>query len=215
MLLHERKACRAGFKHIAGVDEAGRGPLAGPVVACALVLRDTCFKNRIDDSKKLNPSARLLAYKEIIKKAYFGIGTVNERIIDEVNIYNATKRAMREAVSDLAVKPDLLLVDGKIKFTTHFKCSHIIKGDSKSLSIACASIIAKVTRDKLMARLHKKFPRYNFAKHKGYGTKEHMARIEEYGPCPIHRRSFNPVKQLVSTGIRVLTKTDISTILKR
>lgn len=197
MLLHERKARRAGFKHIAGVDEAGRGPLAGPVVACALVLRDTRFRNRIDDSKKLSSSARLLAYKEIIKKAHFGIGMISERKIDEINIYNATKRAMQEAVGNLAVKPDFLLVDGNIKFTTRVSCSHIIKGDSKSLSIAAASIIAKVTRDKLMERLHKKFPRYNFAQHKGYGTKEHMALIEEYGPCPIHRRSFSPVRQLV------------------
>ena len=197
MLRYERKARKAGFRYIAGVDEAGRGPLAGPVVACALVLRDTRFRNRIDDSKKLTPSARLLAYKEIVRKAHFGIGTVSERKIDEINIYNATKRAMQEAVGNLAVKPDLLLVDGNVKFTTRLRCSHIIKGDSKSLSIAAASIVAKVTRDKVMERLHKKFPRYNFARHKGYGTKEHMARLKEHGPCPIHRRSFNPVKQLV------------------
>ncbi|MCQ9206332.1 MAG: ribonuclease HII [Omnitrophica bacterium] len=209
MLLHERKARRVGYRHIAGVDEAGRGPLAGPVVACALVLRDTRFKNRIDDSKKLTPRARLLAYREIIRKAHFGIGTISERTIDEINIYNATKRAMQEAVGNLAIKPDFLLVDGKIKFTTRFRCSHIIRGDSKSLSIACASIVAKVTRDRMMERLHKKFPRYNFAKHKGYGTKEHMARIDEYGPCPIHRRSFRPVK-FYSEGTFHLLKTEKS-----
>lgn len=195
-LFHEQKALKAGFKRIAGIDEAGRGPLAGPVVACALLLKDTHFKRKIDDSKRLTPKQRLLAYKEILKKAHFGLGMQNEKAIDNINIYRATGKAMEEAVRNLTVKPDFLLVDGRIKLTTPCKREHITGGDSKSLTIACASIVAKVTRDKIMIGYHKKFPRYGFVRHKGYGTREHMCSIKKHGPCPIHRFTFNPVKQL-------------------
>lgn len=198
MLYHERKARKAGFKHIAGIDEAGRGPLAGPVVAAALLLKKTRFKHKIDDSKKLTPRARLLAYGEILKNARVGVGIVSEKTIDAINIYNATARAMEKAVRKLSVKPDFLLVDGRIKLKIPCKKAHIKEGDSKSLSIACASIIAKVTRDKIMLGYHKKYPQYGFARHKGYATKEHVRRLMKHGPSPIHRSTFNPVKQLFS-----------------
>lgn len=198
MLYHERKARKAGYKNIAGIDEAGRGPLAGPVVACALCLRNTRFKHRIDDSKKLTPRMRLFAYGEILKKALVGIGIVNEKIIDKINIHNATKRAMRQALRDLNLRPGFLLVDGRIDFSAPCEKKHITGGDSKSLSIACASIIAKVTRDKIMLKYHERFPEYGFSRHKGYGTREHMRLILKHGPSPIHRRSFNPVKRMVA-----------------
>ena len=195
MLRHELRAHKRGFKFIAGIDEAGRGPLAGPVVACALLLRSTRFKQRIDDSKKLTPKARLLAYKEILQKAWFGIGIISEKRIDEINIYNATRSAMEEAVKNLRKKPDFLLIDGRIRPKVNCQRSNIIKGDTRSLTIACASIVAKVTRDNMMLKYHERFPQYNFARHKGYGTREHFHLLKKHGPSPIHRRTFNPVKQ--------------------
>ena len=196
LLHHEKKARRAGYKLIAGIDEAGRGPLAGPVVAASLILKDTHFENRIDDSKKLTPRARLLAYQEILEKAWIGIGIKNEKIIDNVNIYQATAMAMEEAVENLEIKPDYLLVDGRVRLKTPCKKAYIIGGDSKSLSIACASIIAKVTRDRIMIKYHKKYPKYGFLRHKGYGTKLHFQRLMKHGPSPIHRFTFNPLKSL-------------------
>ena len=195
LLRHEKKARKAGFKRIAGVDEAGRGPLAGPVVAAALLLEKTSFKNRIDDSKKLTPKARLLAYEEILKKAHIGLGIVSEKVIDEINIYNATIMAMDQAVKRLCPKPDFLLIDGRVKVSAKCKKSFIIGGDSKSLSIACASIIAKVTRDKIMCEYHNKYPQYGFLRHKGYPTKEHKRCLRKHGPSPIHRLTFKPVKK--------------------
>ena len=180
---------------MAGVDEAGRGPLAGPVVAAALLLKKTSFRNRIDDSKRLTPKARLLAYREIIKKAWVGIGIVDEKVIDRVNIYNATAAAMEQAIRRLAVKPDFILVDGRMRLNYPCRKSYIIDGDSKSLSIACASIVAKVTRDNIMARFHKKYPQYGFICHKGYATREHLRRLKKHGPSPIHRFSFNPLRE--------------------
>jgi len=197
LLYHERKARRDGYKKIAGVDEAGRGPLAGPVVACALLLKHVHFECRIDDSKKLTPAMRLIAYGEIIDKSIFGIGITSEKTIDRINIYNATKRAMRKALKDLSVKPDILLVDGDINLSVPCEKKCITGGDSKSLSIACASIVAKVTRDAIMLKYHEKYPCYGFARHKGYGTREHMRLLLKYGPSPIHRRSFKPIKSSV------------------
>jgi len=168
------------------------------VVAACLVLKKTRFAHRIDDSKKLTPRGRFLAYGEILKKAWVGVGVVSEKIIDKINIYNASVLAMEKAIKNLKRKPDFLLVDGRvIKLKAPCEKSYIIRGDSKSLSIACASIIAKVTRDKMMCEYHKKYPRYGFFRHKGYATRDHVRRLMKYGPSPIHRASFNPVKKLI------------------
>ncbi|MBI2447480.1 MAG: ribonuclease HII [Candidatus Omnitrophica bacterium] len=190
MLQYEAQAEESGFKVIAGIDEAGRGPLAGPVVASAVILKRTDFVERIDASKKLSPGQRLRAYHEILNKAVIGIGIISNEIIDEINIYKATLRAMEEAVLNLKVSPDYILIDGNMKPKVACHSLSIIKGDSKSLSIASASIIAKVTRDNIMMEYDKSYPEYGFARHKGYPTEEHVKRIRKYGLSPIHRRSF-------------------------
>ena len=194
LLIHEKGLNNSGYRSIAGVDEAGRGPLAGPVVAAAVILKTFEFKERVDDSKKLSAKKREKAYSEIIKKSVFGVGIVDEKTIDRINIYQATKKAMLMALSKLEIPPEYVIVDGKMKITTKCPLKCIIGGDSKSLSIAAASIIAKVTRDKIMAEYDIVYPQYGFARHKGYGTKAHMAAIEKYGPSPIHRMSFRPIK---------------------
>ena len=190
LLQYETEAEEKGFKVIAGIDEAGRGPLAGPVVASAVILKRTDFVERIDDSKKLSHIQRLRAYHEILNKAVIGTGIISNEIIDEINIYKATLRAMEEAVLNLKVSPDYILIDGNMKPKVACHSLSIIKGDSKSLSIASASIIAKVTRDNIMMEYNKSYPEYGFARHKGYPTKEHVKKIREYGLSPIHRRSF-------------------------
>ena len=190
LLQYEVQAEESGFKIIAGIDEAGRGPLAGPVVASAVILKRTDFVERIDDSKKLSPGQLLRAYHEILNKAVIGTGIISNEIIDEINIYKATLMAMEEAVLNLKVSPDYILIDGNMKPKVACHSLSIIKGDSKSLSIASASIIAKVTRDNIMMEYDKSYPEYGFARHKGYPTKEHVKRIREYGLSPIHRRSF-------------------------
>jgi len=196
VLYHERSLKKKGFNFIIGVDEAGRGPLAGPVVAAAVVLKTFRFKNRIDDSKKLTPNAREKAFPEIINKSVFGIGIVDEKIIDRVNILNATCLAMEQAISSLVNKLAsrgkniYVIVDGNVNLGMGFPYKKIIKGDSKSLSIASASILAKVTRDRIMGLYDKTYPKYRFSKHKGYPTKEHKAILKKIGPCPIHRQSF-------------------------
>lgn len=196
MLYHERRALKAGYRHIAGVDEAGRGPLAGPVVAASCILKTfTKFKHRIDDSKKLTARARQKAYKEILKKAHVGVGIVDEKVIDRINIYNATVIAMEKAVRSIGKKPDYLLIDGRVKVRVPHRRVYISGGDSKSLSIAAASIVAKVTRDRIMEEYHAKYPQYEFARHKGYGTKLHKERLLKHGPSPIHRFSFRPLKK--------------------
>jgi ribonuclease HII len=189
-LLEENKARSKGYHSIAGIDEAGRGPLAGPVVACSVILKNFKFSTRIDDSKKLQPIARELACREIYRKAAVGIGIVAEDIIDKINIYNATILAMERSVLDLHIRPDLLLVDGNIRLKLDIDQAAIINGDQKSLSIACASIVAKVTRDRLLRFYNDIFPGYGFSQHKGYGTKRHIRAIDEKGFCLIHRRSF-------------------------
>ncbi len=195
LLLHEKSLNSSGYRSIAGVDEAGRGPLAGPVVACAVIIQDVRFKERIDDSKKLTAGRREAACREILEKSIVGVGIIDEKMIDKVNIYQATKKAMQMAVSKLKIPPDYCLVDGNMKIATKCPLKCIIGGDSKSLSIAAASIVAKVTRDDIMVKYDKLYPQYGFARHKGYGTKEHMAALEIHGPSPIHRFSFNPVKE--------------------
>ncbi len=197
MLYYERKLKKKGFDVIIGVDEAGRGPLAGPVVAAAVALNSPRFKNRIDDSKKLTPLAREKAFPEIIKMSLFGIGIVNEKVIDRVNILVATRIAMEQAVASLMnkLKPPgscriHIIVDGNMALNTALPYTKIIKGDSKSKSIACASILAKVIRDRIMKLYDRVYPQYRFIRHKGYPTKEHRAILKRLGPCLIHRKTF-------------------------
>lgn len=196
LLSHEKRLNRLGYKLIAGIDEAGRGPLAGPVVAGAVILKGFSFKERIDDSKKLTANAREKAYREIVKKAIVGVGIVDEKVIDEINIYRATIKAMEMAMRGLEISPDYVIVDGRVKLTAECPVECIIKGDSRSLSIAAASIIAKVTRDRLMVEYDKIFSQYGFARHKGYPTKAHKRALAICGASPIHRRTFAPVKAL-------------------
>lgn len=187
----EKFFSKQGFKNIAGVDEAGRGPLAGPVVAAAVILPRGIKIKGLDDSKKLSPKKRKDLYEIICKKAIaVSSCIVSEKIIDKINILQATFKAMKEAVESLDIKADLVLVDGKLEGTFLIPQKCIIKGDSISSSIAAASIIAKVVRDKIMENYAKKFPKYCFEKHKGYGTKLHLKKISQYGICGIHRQSF-------------------------
>ena len=176
---------------ICGIDEAGRGPLCGPVVAAAVILPDEYNILYINDSKKLSETKREEVYKEIDKYAVaYGVGIVSPERIDEINILQATYEAMRTAIHKLSVTPDILLNDAVTIPMVDIKQVPIIKGDAKSQSIAAASIMAKVTRDHLMEEYDKLYPEYGFAKHKGYGTVAHIKAIKEYGPCPIHRRTF-------------------------
>lgn len=196
---YEKRAKRKGYKIIAGIDEAGVGPWAGPVVAAAVVLGGFSFSARIDDSKKLTPRQRIKALQEIKKKSRIGIGIVGQRQIDDINILNAAKLAMKKAILDLDVEPDYLLIDGRIKLGGYHDSESIISGDSKSLSIACASIVAKVSRDRIMEKYAKIYKGYGFDKHKGYGTPQHIRALNKYGPCPIHRFSYKPISTLTST----------------
>ena len=188
----EKAAVNSGFSCICGVDEAGRGPLAGPVCAAAVILPEGAVIAGLDDSKKLTEKKREKLY-DIIKQtavAYsVAYGTLEE--IEMVNILEATYLAMNRAIEGLNVKPDFALIDGnRVPRGIKIPCETIVKGDSKSMSVAAASVLAKVTRDRLMLEYDKKYPEYNFKKHKGYGTKEHTELIKQYGPCEIHRLSF-------------------------
>ena len=188
----EKAAVSRGFKLICGVDEAGRGPLAGPVCAAAVILPDGADIPELDDSKKLPEKKRERLFNVITETAVdFSVayGTLEE--IEELNILNATFLAMNRAVNGLAVKPDFALIDGnRVPRGIKIPCETAVKGDSKSMSIAAASVLAKVTRDRLMLTYDEKYPAYNFKKHKGYGTREHIELIKKYGPCGIHRLSF-------------------------
>lgn len=189
LMRYEREYDSEGL--IAGVDEAGRGPLAGPVVAAAVILHPGAEILGINDSKKLSEKKRETLYPEILDKAMaVGIGIVSAARIDEINILQATYEAMRKAVEGLCFSPDLLLVDAVTIPGLAVKQVPIIKGDAKSLSIGAASIVAKVTRDRLMRELDAIYPEYGFEGHKGYGTAAHIAALKEFGPCPVHRRSF-------------------------
>lgn len=179
------------FSYICGIDEAGRGPLAGPVVAGAVILPKGKRILYVNDSKKLSEKKREMLYDVILNEAVsVGVGIVSPERIDEINILNATYEAMREAINNLTVKPDILLNDAVTIPGVDIEQVPIIKGDAKSLSIASASIIAKVTRDRLMYHYDELYPEYGFAKHKGYGTKLHTDVLKEIGPCPIHRKTF-------------------------
>ncbi len=193
---YERLYKSQGFTYIAGIDEVGRGPLAGPVVAAAVILPDDFQILGIDDSKKLSETKREELYELIWKAAVsIGVGIIEAKEIDEINIYEATKKAMYAALNELHISPDFLLVDA-MKLTTPIPSEAIIKGDSKSISIAAASIIAKVTRDRIMKEIALSYPEYRFEQNMGYGTKEHIEALQLYGATPYHRRSFAPVKEL-------------------
>jgi len=183
-----------GLRYIAGIDEAGRGPIAGPVVAAAVVLKKDNYFEGIDDSKKLSEKKRNSLFWDILCNSVdIGIGIVGNDEIDRINILNATKVAMVHAVNDLRIIPDILLIDALVLPSMPIKQFPIIKGDSKSESIASASIVAKVLRDRLMVHYHEIYPEYHFHAHKGYATKEHIEKIKLYGSCAIHRKSFSPV----------------------
>lgn len=182
---------------IAGVDEAGRGPWAGPVVAAAVILDRKNIPHGLNDSKKLSRKKREKLKEEICKTCNVGVGIVSEQEIDSLNILEATKQAMIMAVETLSTKPDVVLVDGNQKPDMNYKVEAIVKGDSKSLSIAAASIIAKVTRDEIMTELHTMFPYYGWNRNAGYGTKEHQETLEKFGITPHHRKSFAPIKKLM------------------
>lgn len=194
---------------VCGIDEAGRGPLAGPVVAACVILNQNDFPKEINDSKKLSKNLRKKIFLELQKKSQFGVGVVDEKTIDEINILQATKLAMRLAYFDLQKKyqifPQIILVDGNFspfekKFEKEGEIKEIIpivKGDQKSLSIAAASIIAKETRDEIMKNLHQKYSQFGFDKHAGYPTKFHVEKIREFGICEFHRKSFEPIKSLL------------------
>jgi ribonuclease HII len=198
MTHYEQAAYLKGYTSVAGIDEAGRGPLAGPVVAAACILPKGLLIPGLDDSKKLTPKRRgeLYAFLTTHPQVIYAVGVISETIIDQVNILEATKLAMLQAVEKLAVSPDFLLVDGLKLHHPEVESEKIIKGDQLSLSIAAASIIAKEFRDALMNEYHAQFPQYGFDRHAGYGTAQHRKAIEQYGACPIHRRSFEPVKSM-------------------
>lgn len=194
MDLYEKTVYSKGYKYIAGIDEVGRGPLAGPVVATAVILPKESNIQGIKDSKKLSKEQRERLYEMIFSQALaVGIGKVGNRAIDRLNILKASLLAMKKAVINLTFPADYLLIDGINLLDLTIPQMAIKKGDEISYSIAAASIVAKVTRDRLMAYFHKKFPQYNFLKHKGYATKEHLEAIKKYGPSPIHRTSFRGV----------------------
>lgn len=199
-LFFEKKLVESGYKYIAGVDEAGRGPLAGPVVAAAVILPEKFSCDQLNDSKKLSPSKREKIYNELMNvdsKVISAFAVIDEVVIDQINILRATHRAMALASSNLSIEPSFVIIDGMPIKDFPFNNESIIKGDSKSLSIAAASVIAKVERDRIMLNYSKEYPEYKFEKHKGYGTKLHLEALKEFGPCKIHRKSFAPVKKFL------------------
>ncbi|MBP1718525.1 MAG: ribonuclease [Deltaproteobacteria bacterium] len=187
----EKEIRAEGFKIVAGLDEAGRGPLAGPVVAAAVVLPSRIRLPGVYDSKRLSAKQREESFSLLQKRASaIGVGIVEAGEIDQLNIHRASLKAMEKAVAALPCFPDFLLIDGLFTLNLPLPQKAIIKGDQKCLSVAAASIVAKVTRDRMMIAYHQEYPEYNFARHKGYGTKEHLQAIEKYGRCPLHRRTF-------------------------
>jgi len=193
----EQNLHQLGAKYIAGIDEAGRGPLAGPVFAAAVILKPDAKFTHVDDSKKLSEKQRLRAIEEIKAQSLsisIGISSVEE--IDLINIYRASREAMISAIKHLKIKPDYLLIDA-MPIEIDIPSESIIKGDQKSISIACASIVAKTARDAYMVEMDRLFPQYGFKNHKGYGTKEHLLALETYGVTPIHRKSYEPIKSML------------------
>ena len=198
MLEYENNLYKEGVTLIAGVDEVGRGPLIGPVVACACILPVNFYHKDIKDSKKLSEKKREEMYKIIKENAIsIGLGIVSEKVIDEVNIYEATKIAMKEAIKNLNITPEHILIDA-MKLELNIPSTSIIKGDAKSESIAAASIIAKVTRDHMLDEMDKEYPMYDLKNNKGYGTKKHLEALQTYGPCKYHRVSYSPVRNALN-----------------
>lgn len=193
---YEKKVREKGFSLIAGVDEAGRGPLAGPVVSAAVILPDGFYASGLNDSKKLTPKKRDTFYQKIQAGATaIGIGVVDASEIDRINILQASLLSMAIAVNNLQPQPDFLLIDGKFTTKVKYPQKAIIKGDALSMSIAAASVMAKVTRDRIMTKYHALYPAYGFDKHKGYPTQEHREALKIHGCCPIHRKTFKGVKE--------------------
>ena len=196
MLAYEKECYALGMELIAGVDEVGRGPLAGPVVAAAVILPKACKIPGLNDSKKIPKSKHKEIYEAVLQNAIaIGIGVKDNHVIDQVNIYEATKLAMMEAIGQLGPQPQHLLIDA-MKLDLPIPQTSIIKGDANSLSIAAASIVAKVTRDQMMEEFDREYPGYDFAQNAGYGTAKHLAGLDKLGVTPIHRRSFEPVKSM-------------------
>ena len=190
-LFYENLYIEKGARYVCGVDEVGRGPLAGPVTVCAVIMDLSKIVDGVDDSKKLSEKKREVLYEEILARtvAYMSIVSVGPEVIDEINILNATKQAMQQAIMSLKVKPDVVLVDA-VQLDIPYKTHAIIKGDSLSYSIGCASILAKVTRDAYMIKADEIYPDYGFRSNKGYGSAKHIAALKEKGATPIHRKSF-------------------------
>ena len=196
MLAYEKELYTQGIQLIAGVDEVGRGPLAGPVVAAAVILPEDCKISGLNDSKKIPKSKHKEIYEAVLQNAIaIGIGIKDNHVIDQVNIYEATKLAMMEAIGQLEPQPQHLLIDA-MKLDLPIPQTSIIKGDANSLSIAAASIVAKVTRDQMMEEFDREYPGYDFAQNAGYGTAKHLAGLDKLGVTPIHRRSFEPIKSM-------------------
>ena len=196
MLAYEKECYARGIKLIAGVDEVGRGPLAGPVVAAAVILPKACKIPGLNDSKKIPKFKHKEIYEAVLQEAIaIGIGVKDNHVIDQVNIYEATKLAMMEAIGQLDPQPQHLLIDA-MKLDLPISQTSIIKGDANSLSIAAASIVAKVTRDQMMEEFDREYPGYDFAQNAGYGTAKHLAGLDKLGVTPIHRRSFEPIKSM-------------------
>ena len=200
---YERELLARGCEAIAGVDEAGRGPLAGPVVAAAVIFPPTWIENGLprtlwglNDSKQLSPEERDLYFAKLTRFAEvrYGIASSDNTLIDEINILQATFRAMNDALAQLSPAPTHVLVDGNQRSSVHWAQTPIIEGDAKSYSIAAASVLAKVTRDRMMVEFDRQWPMYAFAEHKGYGTEKHLLALAQHGPCPLHRRSFAPIR---------------------
>jgi ribonuclease HII len=200
----ELEARRRGYRWIAGLDEAGRGPLAGPVVAAAVILPTRCRLAGVDDSKQVSEPERVRLYEVIVQRARgVAVGVATEQEIDHLNILEATRLAMYRALASLTLQADYILIDAVTLPALAIPSRSIIKGDTLSMSIAAASIVAKVTRDRMMVAYHRAYPQYNFRSHKGYGTEEHLLRLTQHGPCAIHRRTFAPVAQLFNGDGRV------------
>lgn len=200
LLSYENNLYKSGINYIAGVDEVGRGPLVGPVVAAAVILPKGYKLEGLTDSKKLSEKKRNTFYDIIMKDAIaIGVGIKSNKVIDEVNIYEATKLAMKDAINNLSVKPEHVLIDA-MPLELDIPTTSIIKGDALSESIAAASVIAKVTRDRMMYELDKEYPEYGFAKHKGYPTKEHIKNVKQYGLLDNYRFTFKPISVLIKDG---------------